>query len=155
MELSNELEQFIRDRIETIDYMPEGEDKEKAIKNLVELMKANSDNLRTVYQNSLEMARLDSNETLEREKLVHTKELELLRFEHENKLEELRASYAKEQKRLEKTGAPEKVFQYALRVCEIGVPVGLFVVATAIENENGFINSMSKTLLTKLPLYRK
>lgn len=153
MELS--LEQFIKDRVETIDRMPEGEDKEKAIKNLVELMKANTESLKTAYQNSFEMAKLDSDEVLEREKLAQAKEVELLRFDHEYKLEELRAAYAKEQKRLEKTGAPEKVFQYALRVCEIGVPVGLFVVATAIENENGFINSMSKTLLTKLPLYRK
>lgn len=153
MELS--LEQFIKDRIETIDHMPEGEDKEKAIKNLVELMKCNTESIKTTYQNSFEMAKLDSDELIEREKLAQAKELELLRFEHENKLEEIRAAFAREQKRLEKTGAPEKVFQYALRVCEIGVPVGLFVFATAIENENGFINSMSKTLLTKLPLYRK
>ena len=153
MELS--LEQFIKDRIETIDHMPEGEDKEKSIKNLVELIKVDTESIKTTYQNSFEMAKLDSDEVLEREKLAQAKELELLRFEHENKLEELRAAYAKEQKRLEKTGAPEKAFQYALRVCEIGVPVGLFVVATAIENENGFVNSMTKTLLTKLPLYRK
>ena len=79
MELS--LEQFIKERVETINLMPEGEDKEKAIKNLVELMKANTESLRTTYQNSLEMARLDSNEILEREKLAQTKELELLRLE--------------------------------------------------------------------------
>lgn len=153
MELS--LEQFIKERVETINLMSEGEDKEKAIKNLVELMKANTDSIKTAYQNSFEMAKLDSDEVLEREKLAQAKELELLRFEHENKLEELRAAYAKEQKRLEKTGVAEKILQYSLRVCEIGVPVGLFVVANAIENENGFVNSMSKTLLTKLPFYRK
>lgn len=155
MEMELSLEQFIKDRVETIDHMPEGEDKEKSIKNLVELMKASTESLRTTYQNSLEMARLDSNEILEREKLAQAKKLELLRFEHDKNLEEIRAAFAREQKRLERTGAPEKVLQYALRVCEIGVPVGLFVVATAIENENGFINSMSKTLLTKLPFYRK
>lgn len=148
LDLTYDLEAFIKNRINLIDKMPEGEDKERAIKNLVELSKANTELLKTAYSNSLEMCRLDSSETLERERLEQSKALEELRFKHETAIEELRL----EQKRLERTGKVEKVINYTLRIVEIGVPVGLFVMAAKIDNNDGYISQIEKAVLTKLPL---
>lgn len=177
MELSKEMEVFIESRLKVLQLMEEGETKERAIRNAVELMKANTEFLKVIYSNSLEMAKLDSSESLERDKLNQTKEIELLklgqtkeleefkaaqskeielrRFDHEMNLEELRAVCAKDAKRLEKAAIPERLFQYGLRLTEIAVPVALFVYAAKIENLNGYLPNVMKSVTTKIPIFRR
>ena len=163
MELS--LEEFIKNRREEVDSMPEGDEKEKSLRNLVELYKAHTDALKTAYANSLEMAKLDSSEVLERErmnqnkeleelKIANAKDLEMIRFNHELKLEQERGALEREAKRLERQSIGYTAVQCVFRTMEILTPIGLFFIANAIENENGYLNSMSKTVLTKLSLKR-
>lgn len=172
-----ELEEFIQKRVNIVDAMQEGDDKEKSIRNLVELVKANTDNLGMVYSNSLDREKLYSNEAIEREKLERSKEieelklaqskeiekirseqskeLEELRFNHEADLEAIRSDFAERQKKLEKSSKIEKGIQYTLQLAQIAVPSALFIYATKEEHENGYLPSMAKSILTKLPFFRK
>lgn len=173
----NNFEKFVDQRISVVSSMVEGEEKEKAIRNLVEVVKAETDAERATYANSIEMAKLDSSETMEKERLEQAKEIEVLRLEqakeleklrldqnkeleilriaHEMDLEKLRGEFGKERAELEKSSKGEKALQYLLQVVQIAVPTGLFMYATKRENEDGFLPGPAKTLLTKLPFFRK
>lgn len=96
MELSTQYEQFIQSRLSVLEKMGEGEDKEKAIRNAVELMKVNTDYIKAIYSNSLEMAKLDSNESIEKDRLGQTKQIEELKLAQAKAIEELRLAQTKE-----------------------------------------------------------
>lgn len=149
------FENFVDERVSVVASMAEGEDKERAIRNLVEVVKADTEATKVAYSNSLEMARLDSNEVLERERLAQAKELEELRFAHERELEALRAESAKEKARLERTSKLEKVAQYGLDILQVVVPAGIFLHAIKVDKTDGYVPSMAKSIMTKLPSFRK